>query len=76
MELHHVHPHLPQVERHELAANHAGRGLLAHAEVGVEAGEVGVAEAVVILKGEKLTEFREIWQIVHKISVNISFKSV
>ena len=70
MELHHVHPHLPQVERHELAANHAGRGLLAHAEVGVETGEVGVAEAVVILKGEKLTEFREIRQIVHKVPVD------
>ena len=42
--------HLSQVERHELAANHARRGLLAHAEVGVEAGEVGVAEAVIFLK--------------------------
>ena len=42
--------HLSQVERHEFAANHARRGLLAHAEVGVEAGEVGVAEAVIFLK--------------------------
>ena len=64
-----MHPHLPQVECHELAANHAGRGLLAHAEVGVEAGEVGVAEAVIILKGGKLTELREIRQIVHEITV-------
>ena len=42
--------HLPQVEGHELAADHARRGLLAHAEVGVEAGEVGVAEAVIFLR--------------------------
>ena len=42
--------HLSQVERHELAASHAGRRLLAHAEVGVEAGEVGVAEAVIVLE--------------------------
>ena len=55
MELEHVRRHLSQVERHELAANHARRGLLAHAEVGVEAGEVGVAEAVIFLweKGER-----------------------
>ena len=41
--------HLSQVKGHELAADHARRGLLAHAEVGVEAGEVGVAKAVIFL---------------------------
>ena len=45
--------HLSQVERHELSANHARRGLFAHTEVGVEAGEVGVAEAVVLLREGK-----------------------
>ena len=46
--------HLPQVEGHELAADHARRGLLAHAEVGVEAGEVGVAEAMIFLVEKRL----------------------
>ena len=53
MELEHVRRHLSQVERHELSANHARRGLFAHTEVGVEAGEVGVAETVVILREGK-----------------------
>ena len=69
MKFHHVYPHLAQIECHELAANHAWRGLLAHPEVGVEAGEVGVAETVIILKGGKLTELRAIWKIVHEITV-------
>ena len=51
--------HLSQVERHELAANHARRGLLANAEVRVEAGEVGVAEAVIFLWEKKERDFVE-----------------
>ena len=51
--------HLSQVERHELSANHARRGLFAHTEVGVEAGEVGVAEAVIFLWEKKERDFVE-----------------
>ena len=76
MELHHVHPHLPQVECHELAANHAGRGLLAHAEVGVEAGEVGVAETVIILKGGNWPSLEKFGKYLIRYPSNLSLKSV
>ena len=64
MKLEHVRRHLSQVERHDLAANHAMRGLFAHAEVGVEAGEVGVAEAVIFLREKEerdLVDFCDSW---------------